>query len=180
MSVSRHCEERKRRSNPFFLCGVTMGCFAHARNDGFKIGCLKVDSVFGRRLLSEPNEWLSPKMSGCQYRWVSAMGYSRGYAGLGSVQSNGSLRQLLGSRQPPQPWPVDGSQRNTGGRPSTTGRARFDPEGVTLSRLKQGFDSPRERQCFQWFMRQTPAHRFRFFNFSPTANFVGTGCFWEA
>src|SRR5258707_8268106 len=22
ISVSRHCEERKRRSNPFFLCGV--------------------------------------------------------------------------------------------------------------------------------------------------------------
>src|SRR5882672_7249505 len=29
----RHCEERKRRSNPYFLCGK-MDCFARARNDG--------------------------------------------------------------------------------------------------------------------------------------------------
>ena len=29
----RHCEERKRRSNPYFLCGK-IDCFACARNDG--------------------------------------------------------------------------------------------------------------------------------------------------
>jgi hypothetical protein len=28
----RHCEERKRRSNPRFLC-CAMDCFANARND---------------------------------------------------------------------------------------------------------------------------------------------------
>ena len=40
-----------------------------------------------------------------------------------------------------------------------------------LSRLKQGFDSPWERQGFQYLKRKTPAHRFCFFNFSPTAKF---------
>ena len=49
-------------------------------------------------------------------------------------------------------------------------------EAVALSRLKQGFDSPRERQSFQYLKRKTPAHRFRFFNFSPTANFLGATC----
>jgi hypothetical protein len=45
----RHCEERKRRSNPFFLCAARWiasfvrhdGLLRFARNDGFKTGCLK-------------------------------------------------------------------------------------------------------------------------------------------
>jgi hypothetical protein len=46
--------------------------------------------------------------------------------------------------------------------------ARFVPEGVALSRLKQGFDSPRERQSFQGVARKYTPPLYRFFNFSPT------------
>jgi hypothetical protein len=40
---------------------------------------------------------------------------------------------------------------------------------TALSRRKQGFDSPRERQVFQGLARKFTPARSRFFNFSPTA-----------
>jgi hypothetical protein len=39
---------------------------------------------------------------------------------------------------------------------------------LALSRLKQGFDSPRERQSFQWLIDRFPISAGVVFNFSPT------------